>query len=103
MAALGGVVVLFGGLGALRDPHLFGDTWTFDGTTWTQQAPPVSPPAREGHAMATAGDRVVLFGGSDLQGNPMGDTWTWDGATWRQESPPASPPARSAHAMAPSP
>jgi hypothetical protein len=34
-----GNVVLFGGIG---DGAFFKDTWTWDGTSWTQQFPPVS-------------------------------------------------------------
>src|SRR5438105_2716674 len=44
-----GEVVLFGGNGATGD---VGDTWTWDGTTWTQQHPATSPSARYGMGMA---------------------------------------------------
>jgi hypothetical protein len=37
-----GEVVLFGGW----DGTLLGDTWTWDGTTWTEEHPAISPPAR---------------------------------------------------------
>ena len=90
-----GRVVVFGGYagGALND------TWTWDGTTWTQ-APSNAPPARSEHALAydPVHDRVVLFGGNG-QAGPLGDTWTWDGTTWTPLSPAASPPARRNHAM----
>ncbi len=58
-----GTVVLFGGGG--RRP--VGDTWTWDGTTWTQQHPATSPPVRCGTSMAydAATGTVVLFGGGD--------------------------------------
>src|ERR1700690_1136285 len=39
-----GTVVLFGGLGGKR---YLGDTWTWDGTTWTQQHPAAHPVPRE--------------------------------------------------------
>jgi len=45
-----GQVVLFGGLDA--NSKVLGDTWTWDGTTWTQKSPDTSPPARAGAAMA---------------------------------------------------
>src|SRR5947208_1517520 len=38
-------VVLFGGAGA--DGTHLGDTWVWDGTTWTQLFPATSPSARE--------------------------------------------------------
>ncbi len=57
-----GDVVLFGGAG--RHGRL-GGTWTWDGSTWTKQAPATSPPARDGASMAydAATGTVVLFGG----------------------------------------
>ena len=69
-----GNVVLFGGADALQR---FGDTWTWDGTTWTKQAPATSPPARYSASMAydAATGNVVLFGGQG--GAFLGDTWTW--------------------------
>ncbi len=46
-----GNVVLFGGGTANVPPGSpgthFNDTWTWDGVTWTQQIPAVSPPARQ--------------------------------------------------------
>ena len=43
------------------------DTWTYDGTNWTQQSPKTSPPpGRSGARMAddSATGQLVLFGGS---------------------------------------
>ncbi|HEY3955205.1 MAG TPA: hypothetical protein VGM53_17695 [Streptosporangiaceae bacterium] len=37
--------VLFGGS---TDRSTFGDTWTWDGSAWTRQAPAIHPPARPG-------------------------------------------------------
>jgi cellulase (glycosyl hydrolase family 5)/galactose oxidase-like protein len=78
------------------------DTWTWDGSTWTQQDPSVSPPARESGAMAYDPDTqtVVLFGGDTGTGTKLNDTWTWNGSTWTQQHPTVSPPARSIAAMA---
>jgi hypothetical protein len=56
MATLGNQIILFGGTVG-GDPvnglGTYGDTWAFDGATWTQLSPAVSPPARSFHAMAT--------------------------------------------------
>jgi spermidine/putrescine-binding protein len=45
-----GTAVLFGGLVTdgldIADSHVVGGTWTWDGATWTKQAPAVSPPPR---------------------------------------------------------
>jgi hypothetical protein len=67
-----GRVVLFGGFDGSR----LGDTWEWDGTTWSEISHPVSPSARSSHAMAydAARGRVILFGGLDGSLR-LGDTW----------------------------
>jgi hypothetical protein len=93
-------VVMFGGTDGT---NRLGDTWTWDGSTWTEQHPPASPPARDfmGMAYDAATSEVVLFGGccNDETGL-FDDTWTWDGTTWTQEHPPTSPNPRSGMGMA---
>jgi hypothetical protein len=94
-----GNIVLFGG--ADSSGTLLDDTWTWDGTTWTQQFPPVSPPARyfnlTNMSYDAATQNVVLFGGGGSSG-VLGDTWTWNGVTktWTQQNPTLSPSARLA-------
>jgi Galactose oxidase, central domain len=86
-------VVLFGGSG---DGPALNDTWTWDGTNWTLQTPPESPPARDGLGMAydTTAQKVVLFGGcTRFCVQFLGDTWTWDGTNWTEEHPASSPPS----------
>src|ERR1035441_2573999 len=93
-----GNVVLFGGTDSTG--RVLNDTWTWDGTTWTQQFPPVSPPGRqlgpEGMAYDAVNRTVVFFGGFDSNLNALGDTWTWDGKakTWTQQFPATSPTPR---------
>lgn len=96
------VVVLFGGgpSGAGADPD-HGDTWEWNGATWTQKGAVVVPPPRSNHAMAydARRKRVVLFGGE--RGNEyLDDTWEWDGTTWTAVTSTTTPAARSSHAMA---
>ena len=69
--------VLFGGE-SNRGSGYLSDTWTWDGTTWTQRHPATSPPARDGAPMAydAATSSMVLFGGSNGV-VVLGDTWTW--------------------------
>src|ERR1035438_5569144 len=74
----------------------FNDTWTWDGSNWTQKSPQTSPPGRTYAAMAydSARGQAVLFGGNG-SGNPyLGDTWVWDGSNWTQESLQNGPPGR---------
>jgi hypothetical protein len=89
------VVTLFGGQDATT--ARYGDTWEWNGTTWTPRAG--GPPARSGAGFAY--DRLrgeaVLVGGSG-EGGALGDTWVWDGLSWT-ERPVAGPPARSSTRM----
>ncbi|HEY5949762.1 MAG TPA: DUF4215 domain-containing protein, partial [Kofleriaceae bacterium] len=93
-------VVLFGGW--TPGPNL-GDTWEWDGVSWTRIRTKHSPAPRL--AAASAYDakrhRVVLFGGFQLNyGAPLNDTWEYDGVDWTERTPAASPSARAAAAMA---
>ena len=96
-----GTVVLFGGEGNQGANDLLGDTWTWNGTTWTKQAPAVHPPARLGAAMAydAATGTVVLFGGFG-RSNILGDTWAWNGTTWTKQVSATSPSVRGYPGMA---
>ncbi len=94
-----GRVVLFGGVAV---GNRLGDTWEWDGSTWIQRAPPVSPPARAGHAMAYDNIRssTVLFSGDDINSQGLVDTWEWDGDMWVEKTPSAGPMSRTYSAMA---
>jgi hypothetical protein len=65
-----GTVVLFGGR---NGGHFFTDTWTWNGSTWTQQAPATSPTPRLDPTMAyDAGtSNMVLFGGLGTTASPF--------------------------------
>ncbi|MGH7294701.1 MAG: Kelch repeat-containing protein, partial [Polyangiaceae bacterium] len=105
-----GVTVLFGGLTGGPSGDL-GDTWEWDGTTWTQKctAAPCnaaggSPSARPGASMAfdPVHASTLLFGGGDT-GKEQNDTWSWDGTAWTAICSGASctpPPPRTQAAMA---
>jgi uncharacterized protein YjbI with pentapeptide repeats len=85
-------LILFGGF---NDGHVTtttnNQTWSWNGTAWTQLEPTTSPPARGGASMAydPAISKLVLFGGDGSA--DYTDTWTWGGVTWTQLNPPASP------------
>ncbi|HEX4006090.1 MAG TPA: kelch repeat-containing protein [Acidobacteriaceae bacterium] len=95
-----GQVLMFGGMGG--PAGILDDTWTWNGTSWTQESPGTSPAARYGAAIAydAAHGQVVLFGGLDANGNSLGDTWVWNGTTWTQPTLAASPSARQYSGMA---
>jgi hypothetical protein len=81
-------IILFGG----RSPDLtfLGDTWAFDGISWKQLTPSVSPSARQNQVMATVLQGVVLFGG-DSRGSSLADTWSWTGNAWQVQPTLHSP------------
>lgn len=100
-----GQLILFGGTGAFGS---LGDTWTWNGQSWTQLHPLHSPPAQSDSLMGydPATRRLVLIGAQALvadtdpctrlagqtpscepvslfRGVPLSlDTWTWDGSDW---------------------
>jgi hypothetical protein len=55
------------------------DTWSWDGSGWSQLSPPNNPPGRDAAVLAYhAGTQLlVLFGGVPYSGNDFGDTWTY--------------------------
>ena len=93
-------LVLFGGT-ATNGGFGPNDTWTWNGTTWSQLSPSTSPPAVFWPSMAYDGasGQLLLFGGyaSLVYFN---DTWAWNGTTWTQLSPTNSPPGRENATMA---
>ena len=72
--ALGGIV-LFGGSDGTPGGHI-GDTWLWDGETWSELTFPRGPNARWGAALGSGGSNgaAILFGGNDNQF--LSDTWT---------------------------
>jgi hypothetical protein len=80
-----------------------GETWTWDGSDWTQLAPAHSPtPARYGACMAyLPGTGVIMFGGRQTADRltDYAETWLWDGTDWTQLAPAHSPSAGPFAAM----
>jgi len=77
-------LVLFGGS---YNGVFLGDTWEWDGATWTNVTPPtISPPARAYARLAYDASRhvAVLFGG-DGDGGRLADGWEWNGEGGVQE------------------
>jgi hypothetical protein len=81
-----------------------GDTWKFDGTSWTriglddptgQSAPSPRQGARMEYDAALGG--IILFGGrvnNEAQPTDVNDTWKWDGSSWSQLQPTNFPDGR---------
>ncbi|HZY70356.1 MAG TPA: kelch repeat-containing protein [Thermoplasmata archaeon] len=78
-------VLLFGG----RDDYtgtVLNDTWTFNGTGWSQLNPRATPPARNWPAIAydVKDGYVVMFGGrhTSYGATYLKDTWEFSGGRW---------------------
>jgi formylglycine-generating enzyme required for sulfatase activity len=99
-------LVLFGGFrpspgNPFPDAVAFGDTWEYDGSTWTQVASTgPSPRGYFGCAYDPIRQRTVLFGGAGPNATYLQDTWEWNGATWTAVNPATRPSVRRAPAMA---
>lgn len=86
-------IVVFGGKSSTDSLN---DTWVFNGTTWTQANPAISPPSRFDATMScgfSSLSDVLLFGGRNER-NVLGDTWLWNGTTWTKQVLASSPSAR---------
>jgi hypothetical protein len=104
-----GSLVLFGGNNASGDLN---DTWTWNGSTWTQvddsgdpgcsTACTLSPSGRAQASMDfdLASWNLVLFGGTSLVSN-FNDTWTWNGRTWTQVDDSSDPGCSTACTSSP--
>ena len=79
----GSRAVLFGGLGGQQPYYAqaLGDTWGWDGASWTELG--ATGVARQDGAMAAAQGTLVVFGGLTSSLTAAPETLTWNGATWQ--------------------
>ncbi|MCX5690415.1 MAG: immunoglobulin domain-containing protein [Planctomycetota bacterium] len=86
-----GKAVLFGGGTDTFVP--LGDTWEWDGATWTRVAT-TGPTARLGPGMVydSFRRRIVMHGGQDNVLGRRNDLWEWDGTSWTQRTISGTPP-----------
>src|ERR1051325_7275843 len=97
-------ILMFGGQRGGPQFTFLNDTWSWDGSGWTQLHPGTTPPARVNGMMAydAATQLMILFGGQNTAGI-LADTWSWDGTTWTKRSPSVAPSARVHSAIASDP
>jgi hypothetical protein len=77
--------VLFGGRTNFPPYGPLNDTWLWNGTTWSQIYPRMSPPAaRAQMTFDAATHEIVLVSGTQ--------TWVWHDQTWSMPSQSAGPP-----------
>jgi hypothetical protein len=95
--------VVYGGwTTALSTGNANGETWEFDGTTWTQITPTASAGGlcRYGACYDVGRGRVVIYGG-ESNGLPiaLSNTWEYDGAMWAQVAGASTPGPLESPAM----
>jgi cysteine-rich repeat protein len=84
-----GRIVLYGGMSCgWGGCAYFNDTWEWDGSTWQDVTPAVSPPGARALTYDATRERTVLVGGADGQTI----TWEWDGSSWVDKSGSRPPP-----------
>lgn len=94
-----GKFVLFGGKYTTGNYHEFpsalGDTWTWDGSSWSQVTLSSPGPVARYAAGITFDPvhGVLILHGGWADNNPLSDTWTWNGTRWSLTGPETSPPA----------
>jgi hypothetical protein len=95
------VVVLYGGLIPNQNEGIeVGDTWTWDGSDWTEvDARPGEPGNRQGPRAVTTADGLILVGGHMGNIKYYGDAWTWNGKKWSRVDRAPTPPGRGAAAV----
>jgi hypothetical protein len=88
-------LVLFGGNKArfTQNRQLANDTWTWDGTTWTEvlNATPPGPRFVTSAAWEPVLKKLLLASGYDPAGQPLKDTWSFDGTKWSAGAAPDRP------------
>ncbi len=94
-------VVLFGGFASPVPDDTVGDTWLWNGTSWTELAIP-GPPPRSNHQMTYDPDRdvILLWGGYNSTFQSLSDTWQFDGVQWTELSVPGSAPYTANYGLA---
>lgn len=99
MASLGSEVVLFGGNDLTQ---VYGDTWRWDGSTWSAQGTAVEP--RNAYVMTGVGGALVRFGGTGVDAFAVDttDTWLFVSGSWTSQAL-MGPAGRWFSAMTPSP
>lgn len=97
-----GNLLMFGGdTGAFPSPAS-NQTWSYNGTTWSQLTPTTSPTGRIGIELVHDSNRgvFVMFGSMNttaMGGASINQHWEFDGTTWTQIFPTVTPGGRGSY------
>lgn len=75
--------------------------WEWDGASWTERTPSVSPPTRyrPGMCFDSVRNVTLLLGGEAASAVYLNDTWEWDGKDWTERFPVHAPAPRREPSM----
>ena len=93
-------LVLFGGYGQVDGSNgVLADTWTFDGSDWTEQAPGTVPTSQPADSLAfdSATSQMLMYGDASGSSNDNSNTWLWSGSDWSDVTPAPSSPQLNAN------
>lgn len=88
------VALLYGGTTKTSTVYIT-DTWTWDGTKWSQMGPTQSPPSESNQPVtwdAARGEAVLFEWVGSYPATPVDQTWIWDGGNWKQVVTTGDPP-----------
>lgn len=87
--------LLFGGFDSTSSDNYLGDTWTWNGNSWTQHSTPTAPNPRTSASLAydPVSQTTYLFGGTNGV-TEFDDLWAWDGDAWQELASQGGPSRR---------
>lgn len=80
-----GTALVFGGLADEGTYAGLDDTWSWDGSGWTQLSPATWPPPTRHPVLSRHGAGALLLS--------LTETWEWTGADWTQRAKAGAPPS----------
>lgn len=84
-----------------RKVHVLNEFWEWDGDKWRliSDSTPMGKRLHSNMVYDTKRNRIVLFGGVDIEKGFSNDIWEWDGDEWRKINAATAPLPRLAHSM----
>ncbi len=89
-----GRILMQGGEGTAGGSGRMSDTWSWDGSSWTQLSPSTVPTAAAGTMATDWAHRRIIFVTNGNHSSFFHMTWAWDGANWSKVVTPTAIPTQ---------